>query len=401
MSRQWSLSKIERTVFLAAIVLVSCLGPPADSQDLDPASAKNQAALKINLRKYDFNASSIDARLPIFVDFTDSNHVAIAWQTYDNPAEARRTKFLDAVAGHLHVLVLDTIAGKKEALGEWPAPAPGVRFLGQKDGKFMTSIEGTWRLYSPSLTLLRSVHTDDTKNCPRQLEGSPGISPARDWVLHAKYNSRAGGPLSLLNSESLETKFRDVERRQVADLSDHWLVAADSSSRQLFVRKFNEPWRPLQSPWLDEPEGASTEIRGHAHSVPFFVGDESLLVETGREMAVLDIDGTVLLQARLPENGRFGAAARSSANGRFAIVEQRMRGVTSDFWDLSAFPADDRVVVFDLARRQAIFAVKVDGNSPWPPFQQHKNRIALSQNGELLAILSDDVLNIYQLPKIQ
>jgi hypothetical protein len=78
-----------------------------------------------------------------------------------------------------------------------------------------------------------------------------------------------------------------------------------------------------------------------------------------------------------------------------------MRGVTSDFWDLSAFPADDRVVVFDLARRQAIFAVQVEGNSPWPPFQEHKNRMALSPNGDLLAILSDDVLHIYQLPKIQ
>jgi hypothetical protein len=224
MSRRWSLSKIERTVFPAAVALISCLAPPADSQDRDRALTKDQAALKINLRKYDFHASSIDARLPIFVDFTDSNHIAMAWQTYDHPAEARRTKFFDAVAVHLHVLVLDTIAGKKEAL---------------------------------------------------------------------------------------------------------------------------------------------------------------------------------LLQARLPENGRFGPAARASANGRFATAEQRMRGVTSDFWDLSAFPADDRVVVFDLVRRQAIFAVKVDGNSPWPPFHQHKNRIALSQNGDLLAILSDEVLNIYPLPKIQ
>jgi hypothetical protein len=40
-------------------------------------------------------------------------------------------------------------------------------------------------------------------------------------------------------------------------------------------------------------------------------------------------------------------------------------------------------------------------NSLWPPFQQHKNRIALSQNGDLLPILSDDLRNICRLAKIQ
>jgi hypothetical protein len=400
MPRRRPFSRIERTVTLAAMALISCLAPPADSQDRGRALTKDQAVLKINLRKFDFNASSRDARLPIFVDFTDSNHIAIAWQTYDHPAEAERTKFFDTVAMHLHVLVLDTITGK-EALQEWPAPARGSRFLGQKDGKFITCIAGTWRLYSPSFELLRSVQTDNTKSCRLQPGASPGISPARSWVLNANCSSRAECPLRLLNSESLETKFADVQHRPVADLSDHWLVSVDSPSRQLFVRKFDEPWRRLQSPWLDEPRGASTERPGHAPPVPLFVGDENLLVRTGREMAVLDIDGTVLLAARMPENRRFGPAARASAHGRFAIVEQRMRGVTSDFWDLSAFPADDRVVVFDLARRQAIFAVQVEGNSPWPPFEEHTNRIALSQNGDLLAILSDDVLNVYPLPTDQ
>ena len=401
MSRAWWSGKPGRTAYLAALALILCLARTAYSQNLDPSVTNDRPVLKVNLHSYGFSPSSLEARLPIFVDFTDSNHIAIAWQTYDDPSEARRIKFFDTVAMHLHVLVLDAIAGKKEVLQDWPAPARDSRFVAQNDGKFITCIEGTLRLYSSNVELLRTMQTDDPRNCLRQFEGSPGISPARNWMLAVKCNNRTECAVALLNSKNLETEFHYVDNRRIADLSDHWFIATDFPSEQIFVRKFDEPWKPFRSPWLDELQNASIQPRNRPHPVPFFVGDEILLVENSREMAVLDVHGIVLLQGKMPENRRYGPPARSTAGKRFAIVEQQMRGVSNDFWDVSAFPADERVVVFDLSRREAIFAVRVNGNSPWPLSKSHKNKIALSPKGDLLAILSDNILSVYQIPKIQ
>jgi hypothetical protein len=63
------------------------------------------------------------------------------------------------------------------------------------------------------------------------------------------------------------------------------------------------------------------------------------------------------------------------------------------------FVADYRVVVYDLGQRTAVYVRKVRGGSPWiPPFEEHRNRIALSPDGTLLAILDDGVVDVYQLP---
>ena len=59
---------------------------------------------------------------------------------------------------------------------------------------------------------------------------------------------------------------------------------------------------------------------------------------------------------------------------------------------------DDHVVVYDLGEKKAIYTRKLNGGSPWiPPFEL-RNRVALSADGTLLAILGDGIIEIYQLP---
>ena len=62
----------------------------------------------------------------------------------------------------------------------------------------------------------------------------------------------------------------------------------------------------------------------------------------------------------------------------------------------SAF--DDHVVVYDLRQKAAIYTRKVKGGSAWIPPFEHMNRIALSADGTLLAILSDGLIEVYKLP---
>jgi hypothetical protein len=76
----------------------------------------------------------------------------------------------------------------------------------------------------------------------------------------------------------------------------------------------------------------------------------------------------------------------------------KMRGVTYEFLDMYAFPSDDHVTVYSLVEGKAIYARKVKGTSPWPPFTEHRNRLAISSDGALLAVFDDGILSVYHLP---
>jgi hypothetical protein len=59
--------------------------------------------------------------------------------------------------------------------------------------------------------------------------------------------------------------------------------------------------------------------------------------------------------------------------------------------DIYAFPSDDHLVVYSLHERTAIYGRKVKGSSPWPPYIQHRNLLALSPDGALLAVLDEGI----------
>jgi hypothetical protein len=118
-------------------------------------------------------------------------------------------------------------------------------------------------------------------------------------------------------------------------------------------------------------------------------------------MAVVEVDGKVLFHARLPKKRSFGRPVRSSGGERFAIIENSLRGLTNETLDMYAFPSNDRIVVYSIPDRRAIYAVKVKGTSPGAPWEIHRNRVALSPDGVLLAVVSDRVLRVYRLPDLK
>ncbi len=131
---------------------------------------------------------------------------------------------------------------------------------------------------------------------------------------------------------------------------------------------------------------------------PLFVNDRTLVIEAGNEMAVVEVDGKVLFQVGLPKKRSFGKPVRSSGGERFAIIEDRLRGLTNETLDMYAFPSNDRVVVYSIPDRRAIYAIKVKGESPWTPWVIHRNQVALSTDGNLLALVADGILKVYRLP---
>jgi hypothetical protein len=116
-------------------------------------------------------------------------------------------------------------------------------------------------------------------------------------------------------------------------------------------------------------------------------------------MAVTDVDATVIFKVQLTKNRLFGNVASSRSGERFAIMEDTLRGIQSEPLDMYPFASADQIVVYSIPDRRAIYSVKVEGRSPWTPWKGHLNLFALSPEGTLLAVICDDILRVYSLPK--
>jgi hypothetical protein len=115
-------------------------------------------------------------------------------------------------------------------------------------------------------------------------------------------------------------------------------------------------------------------------------------------MAVATVDGALLFRVILEKNRSFGSTLASSGGEKFAVIENRQRGITDPGLDMYAFASNYRVVVYSVPDRRAVYAVKVEGTSPWSPWERHVNQLALSPDGALLAVVSDEILKVYRLP---
>jgi hypothetical protein len=376
-------------VILAGLAAVS--GVRAQPQDLDPILNKDRPLLEIDLGKFGYDTSSATNRLPKFVDFTDLNRLALGWVTLDDSALADKTGSQTARPAHLRVLVLNARTGAKEGLQAWSTPSTPIRFAGIGEGKFLICTASTLRLLSGSFEVIREENLPGDGACFSPFFwGGWGISPSKRYLLLSSYSERSYQN-SLFELETFTSVAQWAEKRRTNDISDHW-QAGLCERGEMCIRGMSEPWRTFHSDGLDK------QLDDFKPKSPLFVNDRMLVIEAGNEMAAVDVDGQVLFQVRLPKKRSFGRPVRSTGGERFAIMENRQRGMTNEVLDMYAFASNDRVVVFSIPDRRAIFAVGVKGRSPWPPWEEHRNYMALSPEGTLLAVVTDGLLKVYQLP---
>jgi hypothetical protein len=362
------------------------------SQDFDPSLSKDAPVSEVNLGKFGYDTSSSTKRLPKFVDFTSVNQLALSWLTFDDPSVAQNTGPLTARPAHLHVLVLDARTGRKQGLQEWSTPSTPVRFLGVRDGRFLTCTGNILRLFSPSFEVIREEILPSDRACFNPfLSEVWGLTPSRRYLLLSSYSARSYQN-TLFDIEKFTSIDNRTEEQPTHDLSDHWLIAYCGRQGEVCIRGMDQSWQPFQTSGLDK------QMKDFKLKSPLFVNDGTLVIEAGNELAVVEVDGRVLFQVRLPKKRSFGRAVRSSESQRFAIMENMQRGLTNEKLDMYAFPSNDRVVVYSIPDSRAIYAVKLKGKSPWAPWEIHRNQVALSPDGVLLAVVSDGVLKVYRLP---
>jgi hypothetical protein len=133
------------------------------------------------------------------------------------------------------------------------------------------------------------------------------------------------------------------------------------------------------------------------------VNDSTIAGFAGGKLALQTVEGIELFNSTLPEAGLYlsswSMTATSTQGERFAVILGRSRGLNNRSLDLYPLQSQDRVVVYSISKRSAIYSVKVTGVSPWPT-QKHPvwNVIAVSPDGQLLGVVSDEGVRVYVLP---
>jgi hypothetical protein len=374
---------------LLAGLAVVCLG---QSQEPEPSLDKDHPLLEIDLHKFGYDTSRSTKHLSKFVpSFTDSTHLAIAWLTLDDPTIADKTGPATARPAHLHVLVIDATTGQEIGAQTWPTPSTPVRFLAARDGKFLTCTGNILRLFSPTFEVIREK-SPVGRACLSMKPG--GISPSRRSLLLSSYLGQQSYEDALLDVETFAAIAQWTEKIPIDNASDHWLVASCGPKRAPCIRGIDKSWQSFQPSGMDK---AVTQFR---FELARFVSDDTLVMGWDK-MSMVKVDGTELFHLDFPRGRSFEGTVTSTDGGRFAVIEDRQRGITSQPLDMYALLSNDRAVVYSVADRRAIYAVKVRGSSPWPPWATHNNHLALSADGTLLAIVDGGDLKVYRLPGIK
>jgi hypothetical protein len=335
---------------------------------------------------------------PVGVDFTDNDHIAVAWTMPDIPHEAKGRAPLTPEPAHLNVVIFDANTGQKQNKAEWPTAARYFSkplFFGIPDGKLLTCSENDLRLLSSALGLVREIQLPSQANC---LNVQFQYSPSRRTVLVSILSELSRNEelldvetLSILSSWTQERTSKEATSKGIISISDHWAMGYCGGASELCLRRSGEDWQPFH------PNGFDTHMIKHQRIPSSFVNDNTLVV-TRQVAAVATVDGTVLFEITPPQQHMLLPPVTSAGGSHFAMIEDRFRGLRSEPLDMYPFAANDRASVYSIKNRRCIFSIKLKGTSPWTPWDVHDNYLALSPNGTSLAVISDGVLKIYPLP---
>ncbi|MFQ5663141.1 MAG: hypothetical protein ACE5HL_04860 [Terriglobia bacterium] len=316
---------------------------------------------------------------------TDKNVLVAGFVTLDTPARVPpKPEVWVPWPGQLHVAFFEARTGKPLMTRKWYIPFPAAALWAGSDGKLLIRTGHLIRLYSANFEELKQRRigrkSDEGHRTPQVL-----ISPSGRSILTHRL---ANGEMEVIETDTLEVRQSwNQEDPFVTSLTDSHLAGSSRQNpTQILIRKLGEGWRPVAAP---AHEGCNYPI----------LFDNRTLILTGafctcKRVVVVSSDAQVLLTDRLGWRERVSKSVYPSRDGRrFAVLVEKMRGITIELLDMYSYPVPHRLVVYDIPSRRAIYSLKTKLLS------KPGLHIALSPDGSLLAILANGVVEVYQLPQ--
>jgi hypothetical protein len=351
------------------------------AQSHDVALTTDPPLMKVNLGRYGHPTEGVGGRKKWSLAFDGGGKIILGWTTLDDIDAAKKRGYLIPAPSHLHTAILDARNGQKIKVHEWAVSTLEASISPVANGEFLLYTGDAVRLLSQNFDLIREQALPSYTPGPVIEDVSPSGNyfsidgeTNKQWH-HTVMRTETFAPVATWTDEAHGVRFSDVA-----------LVGNCLPKRELCSRTFDTSWMPF------------AVSGGPRTQALCFLDDSRLVLTTHGGLAVVTTDGSPLFQVTLEGKQSIRGGVCSSGGQRVAVVRTTLRGVTNERLDMYAFPSDDEVVVFGAVEQRAIYRRKAKGTSPWWPFTAHQNRLAISPDGKLLAILDDGALSVYELP---
>jgi hypothetical protein len=375
------------TVFLISLALFSQVNV---ADDLPETSGDQKPLWELSLLPLGFLKKQLWSR--VHLGFANSDSLVVTWTVPAKRIPPTSQEPQPTRGATLIVVRLDAHTGKQLSKNELPIPASS-RFktyvTGQ--GNLLVRSGQDIRLFSPEFHSLRDKEFP-TPTKPGWF-GDMKISPSGKSLLVCPANGDAS-PAQVLDAETfdvLDTFPIQVHRPcSYYGAGDRSVVSPGLKQIGLYIRDFGGAWRTLQSN-EDSNMPGSEKLRAAT-----FLNEGTSLVEFNDRFSVITVQGALLYTKSLPKGVQWGRPAITSAGGDYyALVKDRIRGLTVPTLDMYAYATPDELLVFSTEKGEEVFRVKVEGVSPWfhkDLYQQY----ALSADGSLIAVLTNGMLRVFR-----
>jgi hypothetical protein len=322
--------------------------------------------------------------------FANNDSIFVSWWVKDTDIP-RPTKGPDPNRYHLHVSRVAFSTGKELASHDWPTSnIIGTSYEAVAEGNFLTCADGRFHLYSSNFEEVREAAVPGGTVC-----GSQALSADRRFILLSSGIRKEKHHNSVVDTMSLETvaAWEDDSLMWFPSLSDHRVAAQLGNQRQFSMRSVDGPWIPVNYPSAT-PSGPSQSAGGDYllnDDADVFIAPDKLVVRSS---------GAALFEVETPYR-HFYSMGRASRNGQRFTVTEAKELRSNQFLDIGDFSSEVAVLVFDVSQRKGIFNLKVKGSGEWPFGEEHSNQIAISPDGNFLAVATDEILRVYKLPPAQ
>lgn len=327
------------------------------------------------------------------ISFTDDDTLAVYFVIQQEPTKLSvRGSPQPSDPFQLRGIFFDVSSGRVKHEQQWSTAAdtPSGIFA-THDGRFLVLGGQQLSLYSRDFGLLRqlSLHTGEGRPPWWEVE----VSPTGQFLFLVRSTIRPR------QKHVLRLKSDTLEQLNTLDAWDekgffHIAAGENTLARQerhvVLVRSVDGPWRAIHTMGASASQDTSQE-----YDSVFLDNQTILLTNRTQGFVLLSTEGKVLFEENLQEElGKRGALmelGKSQDGSRFAIGVAWFRGGR---FDTAEYRAVWRVIVYDVGRQKRIVAVDVK------PQRDVIHTLALSPNGQWLAVLVGSKVQVFRLPPL-
>lgn len=383
------------TAFLVTFITQSSLGlghkveGRADSDSHGPA-------WKFDLRSVGFTGFApkqeqwgLNLRLNPICFISDDVLIATFITREEVTTLARRDQPGELLPLRLHGIFLDAATGQVRNTKEWSITRPRGGIIAAGEGRFVVLTPEISALYSPKFEQLKTLSLSSEQ---RSHLWDLYPSPSGKSLLAEYHYPDALYQWIDTNSLQPQPAWKDERLPSAVSISDGELTFFSQEfmkSQNVYVNRVIVKSRTGGERVICHETG-----QGASCGIPHFLNNELLALWMPHGVSVLPkAGGNPLLAASFHDDEWIGQLFYPSSDGnRFAVTVWTHKG-GSAFLDIDYHAVLKRIVVYDLPSQHVAFTLDA---------KQQKIRtvsgVALSPDGSLMAILTDGVVEVYQLP---